>query len=86
LKIAAPLVMGYMGRNALQKSASNEQDVMGLLDDFLGDDNKEELLQSVGKIQDFDNNDDTTDDLAKVFSGLGGNRGILGGILGNFFK
>jgi hypothetical protein len=86
LKIAAPLVMGYMGRNALQKSASNEQDVMGLLDDFLGDDNKEELLQSVGKIQDFDNNDDTTDDIAKVFSGLGGNRGILGGLLGNLFK
>ncbi len=86
LKLAAPLVMGYMGRNALQKRASNEQDVMGLLNDLLGDDHKEELLKSVGKIQDFDNNDDTTDDIAKVFSGLGGNRGILGSILGNLFK
>jgi len=59
---------------------------MGLLDDFLGENNKEELLQSVGKIQDFDNNDDTKDDIAKVFSGMGGNRGILGGILENLFK
>jgi len=86
LKIAARIVMGYMGRNALQKGASNERDVMGLLDDFLGENNKEELLQSVGKIQDFDNNDDTKDDIAKVFSGMGGNRGILGGILENLFK
>ncbi|MDZ7614883.1 MAG: DUF937 domain-containing protein [Flavobacteriaceae bacterium] len=86
MKIAAPLVMGYLGKNALQKGVSNEQGVMGLLDNFLGNDNKDELLKSVGKIQDFDNNDDTTDDIANVLSGLGGNRGILGGILGNFLK
>lgn len=86
MKIAAPLVMGYLGKNALQKGVSNEQGVMGLLDNFLGNDNRDELLNSVAKIQDFDNNDDTTDDLANVLSGLGGNRGILGGILGNFFK
>jgi len=86
MKIAAPLVMAYLGKNAMQKGVSNEQGVMGMLDNFLGNDNKDQLLNSVAKIQDFDNNDDTTDDIAKVLSGLGGNSGILGGILGNFLK
>lgn len=86
MKIAAPLIMGYLGKNAMQKGVSNEQGVMGMLDNFLGNQNKDELLNSVAKIQDFDNNDDTTDDIANVLSGLGGNQGILGGILGNLFK
>ena len=86
LSIAAPLVMAYLGKNAQQQGVSNEQGVMGLLDNFLGDNNKEELLNSVAKIQDFDNNDDTTDDIASVLSGLGGNTGMIGGILNSFFK
>jgi hypothetical protein len=86
LSIAAPLVMGYLGKNARQQGVSNEQGVMGLLDNFLGNENKEELLNSVAKIQDFDNNDDTTDDIASVLSGLGGNTGMIGGILNSFFK
>jgi len=86
LSIAAPLVMGYLGKNARQQGVSNDQGVMGLLDNFLGNENKEELLNSVAKIQDFDNNDDTTDDIASVLSGLGGNTGMIGGILNSFFK
>lgn len=83
MKVAAPFVMAYLGKKSQQgavQSGSGLTDMLGGLLGNMGD----APLAAASRIQDFDNNDSTVDDIAEMLTGRGG--GGLGGLVGGFLK
>ncbi|MEN8186097.1 MAG: DUF937 domain-containing protein [Bacteroidota bacterium] len=83
MKVAAPVVMGYLGKKAMSNNVSDQNGLNGLLGGILGDDNDKQQ-EMASKIQDFNNNDLSVDDLAGLISEGGKSGGILGA-LGKMF-
>lgn len=81
LKVAAPVVMGYLGKKSLSSSISDQNGLSGLLGGLLGDDN-ETQQDMASKLQGFDKNDFSVDDIAGLVKGISGKKG---GILGKLF-
>ncbi len=83
MKVAAPFIMSYLGKQAVSNGVSDQNGLSGLLGGLLG--NEEEAQQDMAsKIQDFDNNDFSIDDIAGLMTG-GGGSSILGS-LGKLFS
>ncbi len=88
LQVAAPLVLGYLGKQKNEQNVSDQNGITGLLGGLLGGGNqggagKEQSL--IESILDGDNDGSVIDDIAGMV--LGGNKGGggLGGLLGGLF-
>lgn len=84
MKVAAPLVMGYLGKQAMSSGVSDQNGLSNLLGGLLGSDGGAQQ-DMASKIQDFDNNDFSVDDIAGLMTGAGKSGGILG-TLGKLFS
>lgn len=87
LKVAAPLVMGYLGKQKQTQGLSNSGDLTGLLGGLLGGSSTANDQSFLEKVLDADGDGSMIDDVAGMF--LGGNKnssgGGIGGMLGGLF-
>ncbi len=85
LKIAAPLVLGYLGKQKKQQQVQSSSGIEGLLGGILGGDNKQQSM--IESLLDGNNDGSVIDDLAGIMlGGSKGNSGGLGSLLGGFLK
>lgn len=82
LKVAAPILMGVIGKQTRQNNVSSPNDLGGLLGGLLGGSQKEQSF--IESLLDADGDGSVIDDVAGMV--LGGNKkGGLGGLLGGLF-
>ncbi|PHS67923.1 MAG: hypothetical protein COB12_01520 [Flavobacterium sp.] len=85
LKVAAPLVLGYLGKQQKQQQVQSSSGIEGLLGGILGGDNKQQSM--IESLLDGNNDGSVIDDLAGMFlGGSKGKSGGLGSLLGGFLK
>jgi len=85
LKIAAPLVLGYLGKQQKQQQVKSSSGMEDLLGGILGGDNKQQSM--IESLLDGNNDGSIIDDIAGM--ALGGSKGKgsgLGDLLGGFLK
>ena len=87
LQIAAPLVMGYLGKQSKQQNVSNSNGMDGLLGGLLGGGNAAPQQQSlIESVLDGNGDGSILDDVAGMVLNSGSNKkGGLGGLLGGLF-
>ncbi|GLU45077.1 DUF937 domain-containing protein [Allomuricauda sp. NBRC 101325] len=87
LKIAAPILLGYLGKQTKQQSVNTPDGLNGLLGGLLGGDKAAAKQQSlVESFLDSDGDGSVIDDLAGMVLNSGGkNNSGLGGMLGGLF-
>ncbi|MDC9723785.1 MAG: DUF937 domain-containing protein [Urechidicola sp.] len=86
LKVAAPIVMGYLGKQTRQQGISNQNDIGSLLEGMLGGENQSKQQQSlVGNLLDSNGDGSVIDDVAGMLLNSGGNKSGIGGLLGGLF-
>ncbi len=87
LQIAAPIILGYLGKQKQQQNVQSPDALGGLLGGLLGGGKKQQKQQSlIESILDGDNDGSIIDDLAgMVLSGGGKKKSGLGGLLGGLF-
>ena len=87
LKVAAPIILGYLGKQKKQQNVQSQSGLDGLLGGMLGGGNNANKQQSlIESLLDGDNDGSILDDVAgMVFSGGGKKKGGLGGLLGGLF-
>ncbi|MCI2228130.1 DUF937 domain-containing protein [Polaribacter sp. MSW13] len=87
LKIAAPILMGVLGKQKKEQNVSNSGDLTGLLGGLLGGNDTKNEQSFLEKILDADGDGSIIDDVAGMV--LGGDKkssnGGLGGLLGGLF-
>jgi hypothetical protein len=87
LKVAAPLLMGMLGKQKREQNVSSSSDLGGLLGGMLGGNSTQNEQSFLEKILDADGDGSVVDDVAGMF--LGGNKGNsgggIGGMLGSLF-
>ena len=87
LKVAAPLLMGVLGKQKKEQNVSNSGDLSGLLGGMLGGNDTANEQSFLEKILDADGDGSVVDDVAGML--LGGNKsnsgGGIGGMLGGLF-
>jgi hypothetical protein len=86
LKVAAPILMGYLGKQKNEQNVSSSGDVVGLLGGLLGGNSASADQSFLEKILDADGDGSVIDDVAGMF--LGGNKNEssgLGGMIGGLF-
>ncbi len=86
LKIAAPILMGILGKQSKQQNVSNTSGLDGLLGGFLGGSSQKQEQSFIESILDADGDGSVIDDVAGMV--LGGDKkkkGGLGGLLGGLF-
>ena len=81
MQVAAPIVMSYLGRKSSNEGVSDQKGLDSLLGGLLG--GTEQKIAS--KVQGFDNNDSSIEDIAGMLLGKGSGGGI-GSLLGGFLK
>ncbi|MDY7393816.1 DUF937 domain-containing protein [Aureibaculum sp. 2210JD6-5] len=86
LKVAAPFIMGALGKQKRQQGVSDTNGLGNLLGGMLGDDDPQEQSM-IEKLLDADGDGSVIDDVAGMILG-GGNKksGGIGSILGGLFK
>ncbi len=85
LKIAGPLVMGYLGKQKREKQVSSQGDLGNLLGGMLGGGGQQEQ-SLVNRLLDADGDGSIIDDVAgMLLSGGGKKKSGLGGLLGGLF-
>ena len=85
MKAAAPFVMGYLGKQMLNSKVSDQGGLQSMLGGLLGDD-QDAQKDIASRIQGFDKNDDTIDDLAGMVSKFGKQSGGISNILSGLFS
>lgn len=87
LKIAAPILLGYLGKQTRQQNVNSPDGLDGLLGGLMGGNKKANKQQSlIETFLDSDGDGSIIDDLAgMVLSGGGQKKSGLGGILGGLF-
>ncbi|PQJ78281.1 DUF937 domain-containing protein [Polaribacter porphyrae] len=80
LKVAAPLLMGILGKEKKQNNVSNSNDLTSLLGGMLGGNNTKNEQSFLEQILDSDGDGSVVDDVAGML--LGGNKGNSGGGIG----
>lgn len=87
LQIAAPLVMGYLGKQSKQQNVSNSNGMGDLLGGLLGGGNAAPQQQSlIESVLDGNGDGSILDDVAGMVLNSGSNKkGGLGGLLGGLF-
>lgn len=86
LKVAAPLLMGVLGKQKNEQNVSNSGDLTGLLGGLLGGSSTDNEQNFLEKMLDADGDGSVIDDVAGMF--LGGDKkeaGGIGGMLGGLF-
>lgn len=90
LKIAAPILLGYLGKQKRQQNVSSTSGMESLLGGLMGGGSKQPKQQSmIESLLDGDNDGSVLDDVAGMLFNTGGNAkksGGLGGLLGGLFK
>lgn len=82
LKVAAPIVMGYLGKQNAQKGDGSATGLEAVLDSFTGDGKQQSMIES---LLDGDNDGSVLDDVAgMLMSNSGKSGGGLGSLLGGF--
>ncbi|GAB5399325.1 MAG: DUF937 domain-containing protein [Aureisphaera sp.] len=88
LQVAAPILLGYLGKQKRQQNVSSQSGIGDLLGGLMGGGNEQPKQQSlIESILDGDNDGSVIDDVAGMLLGGGGNKksGGLGGLLGGLF-
>lgn len=85
LKVAAPLLMGVLGKQAKQNNVSSQNDLGGLLGGMLGGNETKNEQSFLEQILDADGDGSVIDDVAGMVLGGGNKKGGLGGLLGGLF-
>ena len=86
LQIAAPLILGYLGKQKQQQNVQSPDVLGGLLGGLLGGGKKQQKQQSlIESILDGDNDGSIVDDLAGMVFNSGKKKSGLGGLLGGLF-
>lgn len=80
LKVAAPLVMGYLGKQKQSQNLSSSNGLTGLLGGMLGGNDTKSEQNFLEQILDSDGDGSVVDDVAGML--LGGNKGNSGGGIG----
>lgn len=84
LQVAAPLIMGYLGKQTRQQNVSDSNGLGNLLGGMLGGDDGGQKQQSlIESFLDSDGDGSILDDVASM--ALGGKKGGIGGLLGGLF-
>ena len=86
LKVAAPILMGILGKQKREQNVSTSSDISGLLGGLLGGNDAKNEQGFLEQILDADGDGSVVDDVAGMF--LGGNKkesGGIGGLLGGLF-
>ncbi len=86
LKIAAPILLGYLGKQTRQQNVSSPDALSGLLGGLMGGGSAANKQQSlVESFLDSDGDGSVIDDLAGMVLSGNGKKGGLGGLLGGLF-
>lgn len=89
LKVAAPILMGVLGKQAKQNNVSSQSDLGGLLGGLLGGASNSGAVTKeqtfLEKMLDSDGDGSIIDDVAGMVLGGDSNKGGLGGLLGGLF-
>nr|WP_299340910.1 DUF937 domain-containing protein [Allomuricauda sp.] len=86
LKIAAPILLGYLGKQTRQQNVSNPDGLTGLLGGLMGGNNTQKEQSLIETFLDSDGDGSVIDDLAGMVLNSGGKKsGGLGGLLGGLF-
>jgi len=86
LKVAAPFIMGYLGKETRQQGVSDQNGVGNILGGLLGGENSQQQ-NIVEKLLDADGDGSIIDDVAGMLLGGGGKKKSgLGGLIGGLFK
>ncbi len=85
LKVAAPILMGVLGKQSRQNNVSNPSELSGLLGGLLGGNETKNEQSFLEKILDADGDGSVIDDVAGMVLGSAKGKGGLGGLLGGLF-
>lgn len=85
LKVAAPILMGVLGKQTRQSNVSSPNDLGGVLGGLLGGGDAKEEQSFLEKILDADGDGSVIDDVAGMVLGNAKKKGGLGGFLGSLF-
>ena len=85
LKVAAPILMGVLGKQSRQSNVSNPNELTGLLGGLLGGNETKSEQGFLEQILDADGDGSVVDDVAGMILGGSKNKGGLGGLLGGLF-
>jgi hypothetical protein len=85
LKVAAPLVMSYLGKQTSQNKISDQGGMSDLIGGLLGGQGAD-MASMASLIQGFDGNDSSLDDIAGMLTGGSKSSGGLGGMISDFLK
>ncbi len=84
LKVAAPLIMGYLGKEKKAQGVADTNDLGGLLENVLGGDTQEHQ-SLVNRLLDADGDGSVIDDVAGMLLSNSSKKGGLGDLLGGLF-
>lgn len=85
LKVAAPILMGVLGKQSKQQNVNNSSGIEGLLGGLLGGNSPKQEQSFIESILDADGDGSVIDDVAGMVLGGGKKKGGLGGLLGGLF-
>lgn len=86
MKVAAPLLMGVLGKQSRQQNVNSSSDLGGLLGGLLGGNSAQKEQSFLESILDADGDGSVVDDVAGMVLGQANkSKGGLGGLLGSIF-
>lgn len=85
LKVAAPILMGVIGKQSQQQSVSASSGIGDLLGGLIGGSSADKEQNFLESILDADGDGSIVDDVAGMVLGNAGKKGGLGGLLGGLF-
>ena len=85
LKVAAPILMGVIGKQAQQQNVSSSSGIGDLLGGLLGGNSADKEQSFLESILDADGDGSIVDDIAGMVLGNAKKKGGLGGLLGGLF-
>ena len=86
LKVAAPILMGVLGKQTRQNNVSSQGDISNLLGGLLGGSSAQKEQSFLESILDADGDGSVVDDVAGMLLGGGSkSKGGIGGLLGGLF-
>jgi hypothetical protein len=81
LKVAAPVLMGLLGKETRQRNVADQNGIGDLLSGLLGKENQQQE-SLVTRLLDADNDGSVIDDVAGMLLNQGSKKGRMGGLLG----
>ena len=85
LKVAAPILLGVLGKQKRQQNVNSPSGIEGLLGGLLGGNSPKQEQSFLESILDADGDGSVVDDVAGMLLGGNNKKGGLGGLLGGLF-